>query len=1089
MAVVEEQSMVPTVVVGVGGTGTEVLSRVRRLVAETYGSLTNFPIVSFLVVDTDKDYKVTNPAAAGPPLREREKYWARVGGEEVQDIVTKIENFPWIRSWLPNELKRNIVSLEAGAGQIRAAGRFAFFCNYHGIQKKFLDAVKRTKGHKDFMLDRYGIKVLTTQINVFVVASLSGGTGSGMLIDMGYCVRKWLQSEGSPTVIAIVPMPTAFAGISVGDRVLTNGYAAMMELSYFSDYRTEYVSQFSSGLIDEVRSRRPPFDFTYLVGTQNGESDFKLDQIRETIAQNIFLDLTSDFAPHKRSIRDNLKGAWAQADPGGRSYPKNFMSFGLSTIEIPIAQVRAYLTNQLSKDLCGWWLNESAILPQQMQEFVDAKILKRLRLRDTDLLSDLSGDNDRPYATVIAEWINSIYDEISQDNLLQCTQQGLNVRGGEQGKILHFVEGYLKPKVSAYLDDRFGDRSPHEVLQGDYLQDISLNRNRLIAQSLKALEGEVYRMLEDRDRGPTFAKAFIQAVRFILDEAAEKFQRDQGRVWEPIKIEQRRHYESILQSISESKDRFGVTKQAKMEEYCDHALKSLERFLLATIEYEVRTAGVKVIVRLQEHLNLLERRCNRLIQKLTQMCDFFEAESARQINIVNELEINGIQLDYTQPELNKLYQALIEQWENKETPYEIGMNGIASTLSKAVLQQTSVLWQEDSTIDKLMRLLDLAEIPDVQYEDVQEAIFNQAKDVVEQTVARDPIQQELVVCNRLLKRWNDDEILSNIRTTYYKSKPSLLLSRTTLSGEDAGFTPALNTTVAIVGGRDTANLAARRLMPKLQEFYKSDAIAPLGNRDRHRIIFLQELGGFSLRTISEMQKLRRLYQDWKGEYIAAKRAHSRGETRDTIIPLHITKDFLLFWDIFPEDPAIFAFSIPAKALQILRWEERQNSQERAVFYIRKTADGEEKVDIASNWDEVPQVLAIPSLRSDWEEIQQQVIQKLTGAETDAQKQELFLQLVSYLEELENLDGRDSMRYHYEARIVLHFIETYQLKRDDSVATAATPEPEEKMLASASSRTASGDKVLGHLERLAQLKQSGILTDDEFQTAKKRLLDL
>ena len=231
-------------------------------------------------------------------------------------------NFPWINSWFPNELERNITSLEAGAGQIRACGRFAFFCNYHEIQKKFIEATKRIKSQENFMSDNYGIKVNTNAINVFITGSLSGGTGSGMIIDIGYCIRNWLKGESTPLVTAIVPMPQAFAGINVGDRVLANGYAAMVELSYYSDYRTEYVSQFSSGLVDEVRSKLPPFDFTYLVGTKNGESDFKLSEIQEMIAQNIFLDLTSDFAPHKRSIRDNIKGAWAQADPGeiGRAH-------------------------------------------------------------------------------------------------------------------------------------------------------------------------------------------------------------------------------------------------------------------------------------------------------------------------------------------------------------------------------------------------------------------------------------------------------------------------------------------------------------------------------------------------------------------------------------------------------------------------------------------------------------------------------------------------------------------------------------------------------------------------------------------------
>lgn len=115
------------------------------------------------------------------------------------------------------------------------------------------------------------VKVSPNAVNVFVTGSISGGTGSGMLIDLGYCIQHWLQGEGTREVTAIVPMPNAFAGIKVGDRVLANGYAALMELSYFSDDRTEYVEQYSPVLTDEIRSERSPFTFTYLVGTKNGK--------------------------------------------------------------------------------------------------------------------------------------------------------------------------------------------------------------------------------------------------------------------------------------------------------------------------------------------------------------------------------------------------------------------------------------------------------------------------------------------------------------------------------------------------------------------------------------------------------------------------------------------------------------------------------------------------------------------------------------------------------------------------------------------------------------------------------------------------
>jgi Tubulin like len=1041
-----EKGMVPTILVGVGGTGAEVLSRVRRLVEEAYGSLKNFPILSFLLIDTDKDYKITSTEAAGSPFKDNEKYWARVSGKEVDDMVSNMKNHPWIDRWFPRELERNITSLEAGAGQIRACGRFALFCNYHNIRKKFLEASRRIKGRENFMLDRYGIKVSTNAVNVFITGSLSGGTGSGMLIDLGYCVRNWLKSEGSPLITAIVPMPTAFAGISVGDRVLANGYAAMMELSYFSDYRTEYISQFSSGLVDEIRTSRPPYDFTYLVGTKNGEGDFKLEQIREMIAQNIFLDMTSDFAPHKRSIRDNIKGSWAQADPGGRGYPKNFMSFGLSTIEIPIAQIRASLSNRLAKDLVNWWLNESVILPPQMMELVRGDLLKRMRLTEAELLTDLSAANDRPYAAVISEWINSIRNEVTHETLLQCTQQGLNIMSAEKGKILRFVDGYLKPKVDEYRREHFRDLGSDERLHGDFLTTMYRNSDRVIQQGRKALEEEFYRILTDRHQGPKFLDEFIITVRQIFDDATERFRQQQDRVWATNETKRQGEYEKALQDIIEFKDKFGTRKQIQMEEYCELALTSLEGCLNATIQRKARALGLNVIKRLQEHLTLLENRLNRFYQKLTQTRDLFKQKADQQAESADALVINGIKL-YDRQELNSLYQDLIEQLagasESSKTPYELGMDRICSTLSEDVLRQASPLWKESRTAEEIMQLFDVTEIPSVRDEDFQEIVIEKTQEVMLKAPESSKLKRELAACDRLFKVFNDDqEILNNIRIAYNKSQPLIMLSRSVLSGIDAGFTPQRNTNVAILGGRNTADPAAQKMLPKIQEFVgNDDDIKPLGDPERHRIVFVQEIGGFSLRCIDGMRELQQAYQDWKGEFIVAKRAQQRGESRDLPIPVHIQKE-PPFWDIFPENPDIFKLVVEARALNILYRAENRTTQECVIRYNRKTLLDLENVDIAGSWEEVSQVLGVRACREDREEIQRQVTQKLSDLETTSHKQELYDQLLSYLEQrkidLEKEGGKDSPDYKREASIILDFVKTYKLKVEIASSAPITP---------------------------------------------------
>jgi len=1046
MAAVEEKSMVPTVLVGVGGTGVEVLSRVRRLVEESYGSLKKFPLISFLTIDTDKDYKVSNPEAAGSPLQDHEKHWASVSGREVSDIMSNMPKYPWIESWFPKELERNIGALEAGAGQIRACGRFAFFYNYQRIKARFNEACSRVKGHENFMLDQYDIRVNSNSLNVFIVGSLSGGTGSGMILDLGYCLRDWLKGQGSPLITAIVPMPNAFATINVGDRVLANGYAALMELSYFSDHRTEYVAQFSGGLADEVRSKLPPFDFTYLVGTRNGDSEFTLDQIREMMAQNIFLDLTSDFAPHKRSIRDNIKGAWAQSDPGGRGYPKNFISFGLSTIEIPIAQIRTTLSNRLSCDLINWWLNESVPLPPNMVDLLQTDTLKRMRLTETELLSDLSAGSDKSLLTEISTWVNSIRNEIVSDNKLQCTHQGAKVIGRETGKILQFVD-YLQPKVDEYRANHLRELSPDERAHGDFLQKMYDNRNRIIQQGRLALEAEMYSIISDLTRGIKFADAFITTTRQILNNAAEKFRRESEKVWQPNETNRQRQYEGALQDINQFKTLFGLTKQAQMEKYSEEALSGLEGSFIAIIQRKSRRLGLEVITRIQEHLTYLEQRLAKFNQKLRQLRDDFQQASTQEADRADALKINGVKL-YDREELNLLYQDMLEQLagasEGNKSRYEIGLNHTCATLSADILKDASSLWKQTRTANEVMQLLDITQLAEVNYQDFKEKIAGKTHLVVQQSPQSSRLKRELAACDRLFKNFQNDteDVRNNLRIVHQKSQPLIQLSDAVLSGADAGFTPALNTKVAIIGGRNSSDPAAIKLLPLLQERVgNADAITPLGELERHRIIFVQEKGGFSLRCISGMKELQKSYQDWKGQAIEARRAKIKGESKDPPIPVHIQKE-PPFWDVFPENPEVFRLVVQARAFGVLRLEENRSTKEHVIRYTRKTVIGTENVDIASSWEEVVQVLEVLACRPDKEEIQRQVSAKLQADQPEA-KQALYDQLVAYLKQRETEfaknGGADNPDYNREATIIQNVITTNKLKIADNTESVEPPE--------------------------------------------------
>lgn len=183
----------------------------------------------------------------------------------------------------------------------------------------------------------------------------------------------------------------------------------------------------------------------------------------------------------------------------------------------------------------------------------------------------------------------------------------------------------------------------------------------------------------------------------------------------------------------------------------------------------------------------------------------------------------------------------------------------------------------------------------------------------------------------------------------------------------------------------------------------------------------------------------------------------------------------------------------ARALDVLKQAENRATREATIRYTRHTAVGLEDVDIAANWEEVTQVLEVLACRPDLEEIQRQVTVILKAAETPAEKQALYEHLLNYLkrreEELHKAGGRDSLEYKREAAILQEVIQTYQLAQGtpapSPTPTSPAPEPPpsqpEPTPETSASASSSG---LEQLQQLMAMYQQGLLSEAEFQAAKK-----
>ncbi|MEG4322736.1 MULTISPECIES: zinc ribbon domain-containing protein [unclassified Microcoleus] len=214
------------------------------------------------------------------------------------------------------------------------------------------------------------------------------------------------------------------------------------------------------------------------------------------------------------------------------------------------------------------------------------------------------------------------------------------------------------------------------------------------------------------------------------------------------------------------------------------------------------------------------------------------------------------------------------------------------------------------------------------------------------------------------------------------------------------------------------------------EYVKADsAIAPLTERERHKILAVQEVGGFSLRCISGTTILRSSYQKWRGERIRAERAILKGGKADLPIPVHIQKD-MVFWDFMPSDPEVEKLVLIARAFGILQQEMNQKTKKDVIRYRKNSELGEDIVTLASTWEDAVQILELPDCRDDRREVQKQLDELLEQAETDLQKQQLRTRLDAFLTERLRSEfrkiGQDDPRYLQERTIIQEFIAEQKL---------------------------------------------------------------
>lgn len=420
----KDVNLIPTLLIGVGGTGKETLMRIRKMFYEKgMGIGRDHTLVDYLVVDTDeKSLNSLNDSSLTPHMKQ-ELSFAESGQDReaypihiTEAVATSYldggkASHPHIFSWFNEDLlKRQGASMiSAGAGQNRQIARLCFFHHYGEIRKLLehkltnlvgsaSNASVRLKGHGD-----NPVKVEEKSIMIYIVTSIAGGTGAGIFLDMGMLVKdilpkKFANYNYNIVFYAVLPEPYLqyLKSEELVQKVKENSFAVLTEMEFFAfDNRDQKFDLSFPASVDQANEKEskigyevewkrgekikiPPrfWNNCFLVDGTNEDQATPMspDQVAQMIAEAIFLNFDeTEFGTKLRSslvnrlaltlglVSDDLKTTEGEI-LFERPHSKAFSVFGLSQIYFDRAKlIRKAGFMLASKIVKEFWLRKSGI--------------------------------------------------------------------------------------------------------------------------------------------------------------------------------------------------------------------------------------------------------------------------------------------------------------------------------------------------------------------------------------------------------------------------------------------------------------------------------------------------------------------------------------------------------------------------------------------------------------------------------------------------------------------------------------------------------------------------------------------------------
>lgn len=316
--------MSSTLIIGIGTSGLNIIEEIQQFHYEFTGKNKPGSNVEYMYIETDAARKPRKTANGETDIR---PLIFSLGANAVD--VANLKKMDGIdSSWLPESSA--ILANLTGAGGMPTYGRLSLWgaSNFNNFKRELKQKYQRIGGNK--------------QTQILIVGSLTGGTGSGLCVDIPYLVKN-ITNNANVNGIFLLP---DFNSYGIHKELHENAFSALLALQHYSREDITYDVKWPDG--STINDVGPPYQYAHFLSQDLSDASAPLSELSELLRVAGMIGALMIFDKNPNADFFNLISA-RRVDSSGNNYIKNFLSAGFFMIQYP----KSYLEELLSIKLAG----------------------------------------------------------------------------------------------------------------------------------------------------------------------------------------------------------------------------------------------------------------------------------------------------------------------------------------------------------------------------------------------------------------------------------------------------------------------------------------------------------------------------------------------------------------------------------------------------------------------------------------------------------------------------------------------------------------------------------------------------------------